>query len=165
MPDPSKGAAPGVVKDSGDRDIEGKLELLKVTPGKCMSRAEYVLDEGMRKALSDGDGCELWFAQGSMRGGVAQCQQRAYGLADLTSALPNPTSDAIHPVQGIDFCAEPCSLTALMGGSGAGKTVRRDGRGIHAWLSRGIHAWHSPRAGTCVHRGPRTACASPGRRR
>lgn len=30
VPDPSKGAAPGVVKDSSDPAIEGKLELLKV---------------------------------------------------------------------------------------------------------------------------------------
>lgn len=30
VPDPSKGAAPGVVKDSSDPEIEGKLELLKV---------------------------------------------------------------------------------------------------------------------------------------
>ena len=38
VPDPSKGAAPGVVKDSGDRDIEGKLELLKAgrgSGGRC----------------------------------------------------------------------------------------------------------------------------------
>ena len=30
VPDPSKGAAPGVVKDSSDPEIAGKLELLKV---------------------------------------------------------------------------------------------------------------------------------------
>ena len=30
VPDPSKGEAPGVVKDSGDQEVEGKLELLKV---------------------------------------------------------------------------------------------------------------------------------------
>jgi ABC-type multidrug transport system ATPase subunit/ABC-type multidrug transport system permease subunit len=56
VPDPSKGAAPGVVKDSSDSEIEGKLELLK----------------------------------------------------------------------GIDLYAEPGSLTALMGGSGAGKTTLMD---------------------------------------
>lgn len=33
VPDPSKGAAPGVVKDSSDPEIEGKLELLKVGMG------------------------------------------------------------------------------------------------------------------------------------
>ncbi|KAL4442124.1 hypothetical protein ABPG77_011385 [Micractinium sp. CCAP 211/92] len=54
--DPSKGAAPGVVKDTSDKEIAGKLELLK----------------------------------------------------------------------GIDFYAEPGSLTALMGGSGAGKTTLMD---------------------------------------
>ncbi|KAL4427934.1 hypothetical protein ABPG75_002023 [Micractinium tetrahymenae] len=54
--DPSKGTAPGVVKDTSDKEIAGKLELLK----------------------------------------------------------------------GIDFYAEPGSLTALMGGSGAGKTTLMD---------------------------------------
>lgn len=56
VPDPSGGSSPGVVKGSGDKDIEGKLQLLK----------------------------------------------------------------------GIDFYAEPGKLTALMGGSGAGKTTLMD---------------------------------------
>ena len=41
VPDPSKGAAPGVVKDSSDPEIEGKLELLKVggtPPGAGLCR-------------------------------------------------------------------------------------------------------------------------------
>jgi ABC-type multidrug transport system ATPase subunit len=56
VPDPSGGSSPGVVKGSRDKDIEGKLQLLK----------------------------------------------------------------------GIDFYAEPGKLTALMGGSGAGKTTLMD---------------------------------------
>lgn len=56
VPDPSGGTVPGVVKDSADKEIEGKLELL----------------------------------------------------------------------QGIDIFAEPGELTALMGGSGAGKTTLMD---------------------------------------
>lgn len=52
MNDPSKGESPGVVKGSGDREIAGKLELLKVSGGYA-EMPEYFTQRGF-ESLCDG---------------------------------------------------------------------------------------------------------------
>ena len=87
------------------------------------------------------------------------CWQTMLGL--LVLQFPAQSGSAgRHPAQGINFYAEPGSLTALMGGSGAGKTVRRgacgweDGEaGVHAsWRGGEGSDWDGrggPQDGSC----------------
>jgi hypothetical protein len=88
--DPSKGTAPGVVQDNSDKEIAGKLELLKVAGGwweagrEAVCRVRVACRLGRDMLLHGGD-------------------------------LP-PNVAAPLRMQGLDLSAEPGSLTALMGG-------------------------------------------------
>ena len=124
-PPPSPGGtAPGVVKDSGDKEIAGKLELLQASESaggaRCVSCRQYIL----------GRWCVCVYVCVCMCVCVCLCARTRARAGSQPVAgsvgrgrrpcLPH----APHPtVQGINCFAEPGELTALMGGSGAGKTT------------------------------------------
>lgn len=101
--DPSHGEAAGVVRDSGDREIAGKLELLK---GE-VSRGGSLRGWQEAKRCLHSVPCRVW----PTRLLVADSSSR--GETDNFWWLASPA--------GISFYARPGELTALMGGSGAGE--------------------------------------------
>lgn len=110
--DPSKGAAPGVVKDTSDKEIAGKLELLK-------ARGHRHAGAGRHGRIRPAVQLPATWPPATARWLLATRSPDPGEMPVLThAALPIL---APPPLQGIDFYAEPGSLTALMGGSGAGK--------------------------------------------